>query len=115
MKKKLDLGYFNDVLNKYYSSKSEMARSIGITRQHFQEVLKNKGIGEKVLNGLKKEAESKGFEYELCFQPDPMIINGKKIESIEVLNEKDELLASISSREIITDDCTKVIVVPVEN
>ena len=112
MKKRLDLGYFNDILNKHYSSKSEMAKSLGITRQHFQEVLKNKGIGAKVLSGIKKEAENKGFEYDLCLRPEPMFINGQKVESIEILNEKDELLVSITSREIIGQNDLKVIVAP---
>lgn len=82
MKKQLDLGYLNDVLQNHYVSKSDMAEALGITRSHFQEVLKNKGIGTKFLEGLKIEVRAKGFDYELCLKPKPMLINKEAIESI---------------------------------
>lgn len=112
MKQQLDLGYLNDIFRKHYKSKSEMARSIGISRSHLQQVFNNKGIGVKVLNGLQREAINKGFEYELCLMPEPIIINGTPIQSIEVIDNDDNLIASITSKNIISDRSTKVIVVP---
>lgn len=114
MKQKLDLGYLHDVLEKHYDSKSDMAKAIGISRSHLQEVFKNKGIGRKVLKGLQKEAKLKGFDYELCLKPKPIVINGEYVDSIIVTTEDDYLLASITSRDIVSENGTKVIVVPVE-
>lgn len=114
MKRQLDLGYLNDVLQKHYDSKSDMAKAIGISRSHIQEVFKNKGIGEKVLNGLKNESLIKGFDYELCLKPKPIVMNGEYIDSIVVTTEDDYLIASITSRDIIAENGTKVIVVPVD-
>lgn len=114
MKQQLDLGYINDVLKKHYDSKSEMAKSIGISRSHLQEVLNNKGIGSKVLNGLKKESTIKGFDYDLCLKPEPIVMNGEYIDSIVVTTDDDYLIASITSRDIISENGTKVIVVPVD-
>lgn len=114
MRQLLDLGYLNDVLLKHYESKADMAKSIGISRSHMQEVFKNKGIGSKVLTGLQKEAKVKGFDYELCLKPKPIVMNGKDIDSIIVTTEDDYLIASITSRDIIAENGTKVIVVPVD-
>lgn len=114
MRKQLDLGYVNDVLQEHYESKADMASRLGVTRSHMQEVFKNKGIGAKVLKGLKQEAEEKGFDYELCLKPEPIFINKKAIESIEVTDLDGGLIASITSSHIITHGSTKVIVVPVE-
>ncbi|ANU28416.1 hypothetical protein [Planococcus versutus] len=115
MRRQLDLGYLNDVLLYHYESKSDMAEAIGITRSHFQEVLKNKGIGTKVLSGLKSEAKVRGFDYELCLKPAPIFINKEAIESIEVTDQEGGLIASITSNQIITHGSTKVIVVPVKD
>lgn len=112
MKQQLDLGYLHDVLEKHYDSKSDMAKAIGISRSHLQEVFKNKGIGQKVLNGLKKESIIKGFDYELCLKPKPIVMNGEYIESINIVTEDDYLIASITSRDVIVENGTKVIVVP---
>lgn len=115
MRRKLDLGYLNDVLVKHYKSKADMAKQLGITRSHVQEVFKNVGVGDKVLNGLQKEATEKGFDYGLCLHPEPMIINGNEVQSVEVTDNQGGVIASISSREIITDSSTTVIVVPEPN
>lgn len=115
MKTKLDLGYLSDVLKTHYQSKSDMASSVGITRSHFQEILKNKGVGRKFLIGLKKESELKGFNYDLCLKPEPILINDRTIETIQVLSNEGHLLASITSRDVITNANTKVVVVPYEN
>jgi len=112
MRQKLDLGYMQDVLKENYVSKSDMAKSLGITRSHIQEVFKNKGVGGKVLDGLKKEAANKGFDYELCLKPKPIVMNGQYFDSIVVTTDDDYLIASITSRDIIAENGTKVIVVP---
>lgn len=112
MRQKLDIGYMHDVFNNHYTSKADMAKQLGITRSHLQAVFQNRGVGEKVLDGLKREALKKGFNYDLCLHPEPIFINGDPVQSIEVTDRKGDLLASISSREIITDRHTKVIVVP---
>lgn len=114
MKQQLDLGYLNDVLQEHYDSKSDMAKSIGISRSHMQEVFKNKGIGKKVLTGLKRESTLKGFDYELCLKPQPIVMNGECIDSIVVVTDDDYLIASITSRDVIAEKGTKVIVVPVD-
>lgn|SRR5690606_24931800 len=114
MNQQLDLGYLNDVLQKYYESKSDMAKAIGISRSHLHEVFKNKGIGKKVLSGLKKESMLKGFDYELCLKPNPIVMNGEFIDSIQIVTEDDYLIASITSRDVIVENGTKVIVVPVD-
>lgn len=114
MKVILDLGYLNDVLKNHYESKSDMAKQLGISRSHIQEVFKNFGVGEKVLCGLKNQAEKKGFSYELCLSPEPIFLNGKLLESIEIVTKAGELLASITSRDVIEREGTKVIMVPIE-
>lgn len=112
MKQKLDLGYFNEVFKEHYESKAEMARAFGITRSHMQEVFKNKGIGKKFLAGLRKESLEKGFNYDLCLKPNPIIMDGEHIESIVITDEEGGLIASITSKDVITNKGTKVIVVP---
>lgn len=112
MKQKLDLGYFNDVLNEHYESKADMARAIGISRSHIQEVFKNKGIGQKFLSGLQKESKEKGFDYDLCLKPEPIIMNGEYVDSISITDKEGGLIASISSRDVIAENGTKIIVVP---
>lgn len=114
MKRILDLGYLNDVLVEYYASKADMAKQLGISRSHIQEVFKNTGIGEKVLAGLKSQAEEKGFSYELCLLPEPIFMDGVQFGSIDVVDENGELLASITSRDVIEREGTKVIMVPVK-
>ena len=115
MKENVDLGYLNDVLDSYYSSKSDMANQLGISRSHIQEVFKNKGIGTKVLKGLRKESKVKGFDYELCLKAKPIVMNGEFIDSIVITTDDDYLIASITSRDIITEKGTKVIMVPIES
>ncbi len=115
MKQQLDLGYLNEVLDDFYDSKAEMAKRLGITRSHLQEVFKNKGVGEKVLKGLKGEAEKRGFEFELCLKAEPIFMHGLAVESIEITDKDGGLIASITSRNVITYDSTKVIVVPSKN
>lgn len=79
-----------------------------------QEIFRNKGVGKKFLDGLKREAESKGFDYELCFKPEPILISGKEVASIDIMTKDGYLLASITSKNVITDEDTKVVVVPFE-
>lgn len=114
MKTQLDISYLNEVLQNNYQSKADMAKSIGITRSHLQEVFKNKGIGSKFLSGLRKESEIKGFNYTLCFKPEPIVMGEKKVESIEITLEDGELIASISTRDIILKNGAKVVVTPLE-
>jgi len=64
--------------------------------------------------GYLNEAQIKGFDYELCLKPNPIIMNGKPIETIVVTDDEGGLISSITSTEIISEEGTKVIVVPVE-
>ncbi|MDQ0158848.1 helix-turn-helix domain-containing protein [Alkalibacillus salilacus] len=111
----LDLEYLKEILKTYYKSKSDMAKCIGITRSHLQEVFNGRGVGPKLLEGLKEQANSKGFIYEQCLLPQPIIMGDKKIASIEITDSNNNLLASISSRDIISEKNTTVIVVPHED
>ena len=89
-----------------------MARKIGISRSHLQEVLNGNGVGEKVLSGLERESKRLGFNLSRCFMPDPIVIGEQKFEQINVVGEDNELLVSITSNDIIEKKGTTVVLVP---
>ncbi|MEB8091875.1 NUMOD1 domain-containing DNA-binding protein [Mammaliicoccus lentus] len=91
----------NNLLKNYYKSKAEMARSLNISKSHLDKVLKGEGIGVKVIEGLKKECLIHNLEFAELTIPPKLILENQIVKSIEIIDSNNEVLASISSRDII--------------
>ncbi|WP_239706174.1 MULTISPECIES: hypothetical protein [unclassified Mammaliicoccus] len=91
----------NNLLENHYKSKAEMARSLNISKSHLDKVLKGEGIGVKVIEGLKKECLMHNLEFAELTIPPKLILENQIVKSIEIIDSNNEVLASISSRDII--------------
>lgn len=109
---RIDLEVLNDILKKHYSNKSEMARGIGVSKSHLQAVFEGRAVGKKVIQGLHRECKRLGLKESYCFLPSPITFAGQAYEHITVVGEDNEVLAVISSREIIEKRGTTVIFTP---
>ncbi|MEB6226384.1 hypothetical protein MXM59_04050 [Mammaliicoccus sciuri] len=94
----------NKLLKNHYNSKAEMARSLDISKSHLDKVLKGEGIGVKVIEGLKKECLVHNLEFEELIIPPKLILENQIVTSIEIIDSNNEVLASISSRDVILKD-----------
>lgn len=110
VKEKVDISMIETFLEEHYESKAQMARSLGITPQHLQAIFEGRGVGKKFIYGLKNECERLKVNHKYFFIPDPFILGEEFIQSIEVFDENDELIASITSENIISHNRYKVIV-----
>lgn len=110
-KTRIDVAVLNEILQRYYPNKATMAKALGISRSHLQTLFQGKGAGELVINGLMREGERLGFNAEHCFIPEPIMIGNLKVSEINICDANGELLASISSRDIIEKKGTTVILV----
>lgn len=99
-----DITELNKFLENHYKSKAEMARVLDISKSHLDKVLKGEGIGVKVIEGLKKECLVHNLEFEELIIPPKLILENQIVTSIEIIDSNNEVLASISSRDVILKD-----------
>ena len=99
-----NINELSKLLENHYNSKAEMARSLDISKSHLDKVLRGEGIGVKVIEGLKKECLVHKLEFEELTIPPKLILENQIVKSIEIIDSNNEVLASISSRDVILKD-----------
>lgn len=96
-----------------FDSVSDFCRKASISRSHFDGMIKGEiGVGMTSMAKLEKVFRGKIENIEDILEPLPIIIGSKEFIEIYIVNENREMIASITSRDEITDKKYKVEYIP---
>lgn len=108
MRETLDIENLKEFIEQNYETKAQFSRELGISYSHLDSLLKGKvTLGKKTKEKLIKLLNSTDFNIEDFIVPKDMVIGNQKVKLINVSLD-DELLCSISSRDIIEKGNIKV-------
>lgn len=106
---RIDIEQLNTFLETKYKNKTVMAKELDISRSHLDKVFDGKAIGNKVLESLRIACIEKEFDFNSLWMNPPIILSNKKVESINILDKDMNVLASISSEDVITREDIDVV------
>lgn len=116
MKKKkrfLDEEIMEDFITSNFESISDFCRKLGVSRSHFHGMMDKKiACGVKTQNKLIKFLKEYGMNLEDVLEPLPIIIGEKSFKEIQVSDKESNLIASINSKDEISDKNFKVEYIP---
>lgn len=112
-KRYLDEIEVSRLIKKNFNSVSEFCKLANLSRSHFYGMMKRKiSVGKNSEKKLYKALSGMIDDIEDILEPLPIIFGDKKIIEINVVNEDKEIIASISSRDEITDKKYRVEYIP---
>jgi len=106
---RIDTERMNDFLKTKYKNKTVMARELDISRSHLDKVFEGKGIGSKVIESLRVACIDKDYDFSSLWLNPPIIFSDKKIDSIDIVDKDMNILASISSIDVIAREDIDVV------
>lgn len=113
MKRYLNSEAVNDFLNEYYKSVSEFCRELGISRSHFDGMMRGDvACGSKTQKKLRKLLDGYDWDMNELLNPLPIIIGDKRFKEIVVSDSENNLVVSINSINEISDKKYKVEYIP---
>lgn len=105
---KINLEALNELKLKI-GTKAEMSRALDISKSHLDKVLSGNGIGLKVIENLRVTCIKYDFPFNQLWLDPPIILKEIKVSSIEVVDKDNNLLASISSNDVVTREDIDVV------
>jgi len=109
MKRKPNLEELNKFIKENYKSKAAFGRALNISKSYLYGILTGCiDMGDTVFARLNDECIKMKVNTEDLMRPKPILIGGKKVEEI-FITSNGELMASITSRDIIEKNGCKVI------
>ncbi|SMB87229.1 hypothetical protein SAMN00017477_1058 [Peptoniphilus asaccharolyticus DSM 20463] len=106
--RKIDGEMLQEFINKHFKSNLDFSKSVGISYSHLYYILKEwVEISCKTMEKFEKVFSECGENINSFMYPEPLVMNGLKIKQIDVFKE-DELVCSITSKDIIYRDDIKV-------
>lgn len=106
---KLDLVELNKLCKENYKNKTVMAKEMNISRSHLDKIFRNEGVGAKVIEALRIECAKYNFDFDALWEKPPILLASRKASSIDIVDQEDNLLASISSDDVITREDIDVV------
>jgi len=95
---------FQKFVSENFKSKSECAKTLGISRSHLDGLLRGRHRVGHVLESRLKQSVSDKVLYTNLLVPEPILIGGKKVKEIVITDRNGDLLALINSDIVINHE-----------
>lgn len=114
MKRQISRTDLERFIKAHYASKMAFSKALQVSYAHLNSMLKQRvNLGEKVYRRLKALCLKHHTDIEELLEPLPMMIQGEPVKEIIVVQDQ-EVIASITSRDIVAKKGFEVVCVPSE-
>lgn len=115
-RRRVDAAMIEDFIEEHFASYLDFSKKVGISYSHLYYILERGAeITEKTVRKFESVFREYGVEFEEYLMPLPLELAGAKYALIDVLNEKGNLLCSISSQYIVHADGVRIECIPYDS